>query len=237
PEFSMVKEELLYVRNEPAVPEWMLIKQDLENDPLQALFIRPDLDLAEYTPNEVKQAVTGYGAAAKRQVQEMVRILLNLPEIPRPDTFTKQLWELPLQPTYPSVSADTCRAVVRGTSRPEPTSYSGGAGPADIATGGCSNSVAGPPAEHWKTVGVTHPTSVCCHLSPVSCLLPWVVHPRTPVSGPQGSCICPSGAVPSPPGTPAPECHSRWCGDRRSPPAGCRRWSRREVFRRCCMPR
>ncbi len=43
------------------------------------------LDAAEYTPNEIKQAVTGYGSAQKRQVQEMVRTLLLLPEIPRPD--------------------------------------------------------------------------------------------------------------------------------------------------------
>lgn len=43
------------------------------------------LDVAEYTPNEVKQAVVGYGSAEKRQVQEMVRTLLALPEIPKPD--------------------------------------------------------------------------------------------------------------------------------------------------------
>lgn len=43
------------------------------------------LDVAEYTPNEVKQAVAGYGSADKRQVQEMVRTLLLLPEIPKPD--------------------------------------------------------------------------------------------------------------------------------------------------------
>ena len=42
-------------------------------------------DVEEYTPNEVKQAVAGYGAADKRQVQEMVRVLLNLAEPPRPD--------------------------------------------------------------------------------------------------------------------------------------------------------
>ncbi len=41
--------------------------------------------VAEYTPNEVKQAVAGYGSAQKRQVQEMVRALLGLPDIPRPD--------------------------------------------------------------------------------------------------------------------------------------------------------
>ena len=43
------------------------------------------LDIGEYTPNEVKQAVAGYGSADKRQVQEMVRTLLGLPEIPKPD--------------------------------------------------------------------------------------------------------------------------------------------------------
>jgi crossover junction endodeoxyribonuclease RuvC len=39
----------------------------------------------EYTPREVKLAVAGYGSAGKRQMQEMVRTLLGLPEIPRPD--------------------------------------------------------------------------------------------------------------------------------------------------------
>ncbi|MFT3891974.1 MAG: crossover junction endodeoxyribonuclease RuvC [Anaerolineales bacterium] len=39
----------------------------------------------EYTPNEVKQAVAGYGSADKRQVQEMVRALLQLEFIPKPD--------------------------------------------------------------------------------------------------------------------------------------------------------
>ncbi len=43
------------------------------------------IEVAEYTPNEVKQAVVGYGSADKRQVQEMVRTLLRLPEIPKPD--------------------------------------------------------------------------------------------------------------------------------------------------------
>ncbi len=39
----------------------------------------------EYTPMQVKQAVTGYGKAVKKQVQEMTRILLKLPAIPKPD--------------------------------------------------------------------------------------------------------------------------------------------------------
>ncbi len=44
-----------------------------------------DLPVAEYTPNQVKQAVTGSGRADKRQVQEMVRRVLALDEMPRPD--------------------------------------------------------------------------------------------------------------------------------------------------------
>ena len=43
------------------------------------------LDVAEYTPLAIKQAVTGYGNADKMQVQEMVRLLLELAEVPRPD--------------------------------------------------------------------------------------------------------------------------------------------------------
>ena len=39
----------------------------------------------EYTPNEIKQAVAGYGGADKRQVQDMVRALLQLNSIPKPD--------------------------------------------------------------------------------------------------------------------------------------------------------
>lgn len=42
-------------------------------------------DLFEYTPQQVKQAVVGYGKAEKRQVQEMVRVLLALDDVPRPD--------------------------------------------------------------------------------------------------------------------------------------------------------
>ena len=39
----------------------------------------------EYTPMQVKQAVTGYGKAVKKQVQEMTRMLLSLPAVPKPD--------------------------------------------------------------------------------------------------------------------------------------------------------
>lgn len=43
------------------------------------------IPIYEYTPLQVKQAVTGYGRAEKRQVQHMVCSLLKLPDIPRPD--------------------------------------------------------------------------------------------------------------------------------------------------------
>jgi crossover junction endodeoxyribonuclease RuvC len=43
------------------------------------------LEASEYTPLQVKQAVTGYGKADKKQMQEMVRMLLGLSQIPKPD--------------------------------------------------------------------------------------------------------------------------------------------------------
>ena len=44
-----------------------------------------NIPVTEYTPNQVKQAITGSGRADKRQVQEMIKRLLQLEEIPRPD--------------------------------------------------------------------------------------------------------------------------------------------------------
>ena len=43
------------------------------------------LEIFEYTPKEVKNAVAGYGNAEKKQVQEMVRALLQMDSIPKPD--------------------------------------------------------------------------------------------------------------------------------------------------------
>lgn len=42
-------------------------------------------NLYEYTPMQIKQAVAGYGRADKQQVQQMVKMLLKMEEIPRPD--------------------------------------------------------------------------------------------------------------------------------------------------------
>lgn len=43
------------------------------------------VEVAEYSPSEVKFAISGYGKAEKRQMQEMVRIILNLEYAPQPD--------------------------------------------------------------------------------------------------------------------------------------------------------
>ncbi|MBI5622102.1 crossover junction endodeoxyribonuclease RuvC [Candidatus Falkowbacteria bacterium] len=47
--------------------------------------VRRHLPLAEYTPPQVKQAVAAYGKADKKQVQKMVKTLLNLKIVPQPD--------------------------------------------------------------------------------------------------------------------------------------------------------
>lgn len=43
------------------------------------------LKIAEYTPQQIKQSITGYGKADKKQMQEMVRMQLGLREVPKPD--------------------------------------------------------------------------------------------------------------------------------------------------------
>jgi crossover junction endodeoxyribonuclease RuvC len=43
------------------------------------------IPLGEYSPREIKQAITGYGGAQKMQMQQMVKAILGLQDIPRPD--------------------------------------------------------------------------------------------------------------------------------------------------------
>lgn len=43
------------------------------------------LEIHEYTPQQIKQGLTGYGRADKKQIQEMVRVVLKLKEVPKPD--------------------------------------------------------------------------------------------------------------------------------------------------------
>lgn len=50
-----------------------------------------NIEVFEYTPLQVKQAVAGYGRAEKQQIQQMVKILLNLPTIPKPDDVADAL--------------------------------------------------------------------------------------------------------------------------------------------------
>lgn len=47
--------------------------------------VEAGLTVYEYTPLQIKQGIVGYGRAEKRQVQEMVKTILNLTEIPKPD--------------------------------------------------------------------------------------------------------------------------------------------------------
>ena len=65
--------------------------------------------VVQYTANEVKQSVTGYGAAGKEQVQRMVQTLLALPELPRPpdvaDALALALCHLAVAPRLQRLAA------------------------------------------------------------------------------------------------------------------------------------
>jgi crossover junction endodeoxyribonuclease RuvC len=66
-------------------------------------------EVVQYTPNEVKEAVTGYGAASKEQVQKMVQARLGLAEPPRPadaaDAAALALCHLAVAPFRAKVAA------------------------------------------------------------------------------------------------------------------------------------
>lgn len=69
---------------------------------------RAGCEVVQYTANEVKQAVAGYGAATKEQVQRMVQSLLSLPERPRPpdaaDALALALCHLAVAPRLAKVA-------------------------------------------------------------------------------------------------------------------------------------
>ena len=50
-----------------------------------------NVPIFEYTPLEVKQAITGHGRADKRQIQQMITLLLSLDKIPKPDDVADAL--------------------------------------------------------------------------------------------------------------------------------------------------
>lgn len=66
-------------------PQSTLLLGQARGAAISAMVLR-DLPVAEYTALQVKQAVVGNGHAAKDQVQEMVKRLLNLPGLPKPDS-------------------------------------------------------------------------------------------------------------------------------------------------------
>jgi crossover junction endodeoxyribonuclease RuvC len=76
----MVVEQLFFARN---VTTAMSVSQ--ARGVILLLGEQYQLKLAEFTPLQIKQAITGYGKADKKQIQEMVRIILGLKEIPKPD--------------------------------------------------------------------------------------------------------------------------------------------------------
>lgn len=47
--------------------------------------VNSGVDIYEYTPLQIKQGLSGYGRADKKQIQQLVKMMLNLKEIPRPD--------------------------------------------------------------------------------------------------------------------------------------------------------
>lgn len=65
------------------------------------------LHIEEYTPMQIKQTITGYGKADKKQVQEMVRVQLGLKEVPKPDDCADAL-----------AAAIMCAFMQRGHSTP-----------------------------------------------------------------------------------------------------------------------
>lgn len=66
--------------------------------------------MLEFTPKQVKDAVAGYGAADKKQVQYMVKVLLNLREIPKPDDAADGL---ALAITYAHVAHNSNSFIIR----------------------------------------------------------------------------------------------------------------------------
>jgi crossover junction endodeoxyribonuclease RuvC len=73
-------EKLFFARN---VTTAMTVSQS--RGVLLLASIQSKLEVAEYTPLQIKMAITGYGRADKKQIQEMVRVLLKLKAIPKPD--------------------------------------------------------------------------------------------------------------------------------------------------------
>jgi crossover junction endodeoxyribonuclease RuvC len=79
PEFCVI-EQLFFCNNEKTA----LIVGQARGVALLTLF-EAQIKIMELTPLQVKQGITGYGKADKKQIQQMVKIILKLKEIPKPD--------------------------------------------------------------------------------------------------------------------------------------------------------
>jgi len=75
-----VIEDLFFFKNQKTI-----IKVGQSRGAIILAMAKAGLKIFEYTPLQVKQAVTGYGRADKKQVQQMVKNILRLKEIPKPD--------------------------------------------------------------------------------------------------------------------------------------------------------
>ncbi|MCA9385011.1 crossover junction endodeoxyribonuclease RuvC [Candidatus Dojkabacteria bacterium] len=76
----MAIEDLFFFKNQKTV-----IKVGQARGVIMLTGTQAGLELFDYTPLQVKQAVSGYGRADKKQVQKMVQMILNLKELPKPD--------------------------------------------------------------------------------------------------------------------------------------------------------
>lgn len=83
---ALVIERLFFARNETTA-----LAVGRASGVVLLLAAQRGLQTMEYTPLEVKQAVVGYGAADKKQVQFMVQRILNLPSVPKPDDVADAL--------------------------------------------------------------------------------------------------------------------------------------------------
>jgi len=77
---AIALEELFFQNNQKTA----IFVAEARGATLLTLF-KKSKNLFEYTPLQIKQAITGYGRADKYQIQHMVTLLLNLKEIPKPD--------------------------------------------------------------------------------------------------------------------------------------------------------
>lgn len=73
-------EDIFFFKNVKTV-----IKVSQARGVILARAAKTKMQIIEYTPLQIKQAVTSYGRADKNQVQQMVKLLLNLKQIPKPD--------------------------------------------------------------------------------------------------------------------------------------------------------